>query len=247
MKIKEIQRTPSEGPPDSAARPTQKRMPDGVKRIPGAPNLGYLFTGGRGQVVSVFTGANYLLSLYDLKRSAEIGWLAMRSTSFPFPKSMQVANVKIHDEYRGRGMGQSLYGVAIKILGVTLVADDTQTPEARRLWANLHSVPGVSVRGWISFPAQMVMPEFDDYSMFDAEQNLRKIAQLQRLPRGQQPQPLVEPKDGYDDAYFDFPVVSGPDGQELKAAKNIAAIYTRNHPEDNRNDYEVGLFARWPG
>lgn len=249
MKIKEIQRTPSEGPPTSAgiARPIQRRMPNGVKRIPGAPNLGYLFTGGKDQVVTVFTGANYLLSLYDLKRSAEIGWLAMRSTSFPFPKSMQVANVKIHDEYRGRGMGQSLYGVAIKILGITIVADETQTPEARRLWANLHSVHGVSVRGWISFPAQMVMPEFDDYEMFDTEQNLRKIAQLQRLPRGQQPQPLVEPKDGYDDAYFDFPVVSGPDGQELKAAKNIAAIYTKNHPEDNRLDYEVGLFARWTG
>lgn len=244
--VKEIKRTPSEGPPTSAGvtHPIKRRMPNGVKRIPGAPNLGYLFTGGKDQVVSVFTGANYRLSLYDLKRSTEIGWLSMRNTSFPLPKSMQVANVKIHDEYRGQGLGQSLYGVATKVLGLTIVADDSQTPEARRLWTYLHNVPGVKVRGWINFFAFEVDPN-NQYG--DAKSNLRTIARLQGLPKGQMPHPLIKPDNPYGYVYFDFPVESGPNGRELQAAKNLVDIYTKYHPEDNRRDYDVGLYARWTG
>ena len=247
MRIKEIQRTPSEGPPTSAGvtQPIKRRMPDGVKRIPGAPNLGYLFTGGKGQVVSVFTGANYLLSLYDLKRSTPIGWLALRDTIFPLPNSKQVANAIIYPEYRGQGLGQSLYGVATKVLGMTIVADDTQTPEARRLWANLYNIPGVSVRGWINFSSSDVDPSNDLFG--NAQPNLRRIARLQGLPKGQTPRPLGKSSKRDDFVYFDFPVQSGLGGTELQAAEKLAAIYTSYHPEDNRRDYDVGLYARWTG
>lgn len=243
--VKEIQRTPTERPDAGAQLNPEKGIPQGVKPVPGAPNLGYILIGGRGQMMSAFSGANYRLHLYDLKRSAPIGWLALRDTIFPLPKSKQVANALIYPEYRGRGLGQSLYGVATKVLGMTIVADDTQTPEARRLWANLHNVPGVSVRGWINFSASDVDPTNDLFG--NAQPNLRKIARLQGLPKGQMPRPLKKSDDGYGYVYFDFPIQSGPDGRELKAAENIAAIYTSYHPEDNHRDYDVGLFARWTG
>jgi len=74
-----------------------------------------------------------------------------------------------------------------------------------------------------------------------------RTARLQRLPQGQKPQPLNRPKGEFDSVYFDFPVQSGPGGQELQAAENLAAIYTKYHPEDNRRNYDVGLYAKWTG
>ena len=247
MKIKEIQRTGSQGPkPKQPPKPVSMQLPAGIKPVQGAPQLGYVWSGGRGQVASAFTGADHMLRLYDLKRKAYIGYLALRSYgAFPLRRSMQVANTQIEDAYRGQGLGQSLYGVALKELGLTIVADDTQTPEARRLWANLSRIPGVTVRGWINFNASDVDPEQDLFG--NAKDNLRRIARLQGLAPGQKPRPLVKPKDPYDFVYFDFPVQSGTGGAELQAAENLAAIYTKYHPEDNRRDYDVGLYAKWTG
>ena len=245
MRLGEIQRTPSEGPVTDKDEPRTARLPKGIKTVPGAPNLGYQFEGGPGQMRSMFTGASHELFLYDLKNSAQIGWLTLREAgTFPLPKSFQVANAQIYDAYRGRGLGQSLYGVALKVLGLTIVADETQTPEARRLWVNLHGVPGVNIRGWINFMAEDVFPEFDKFNMNNTRANQRQIARLQGL---QTPRPLSPPRNQFDTVYFDFPVQSGPDGQELQAAENLAAIYTRYHPEDNRRNYDVGLFAKWTG
>ncbi len=245
MRLGEIQRTPTERPQAGQEPNVETGIPKGVKQVPGAPNLGYLLIGGRGQMMSAFSGANYRLHLYDLKRSAPIGWLALRDTIFPLPNSKQVANAIIYPEYRGQGLGQSLYGVAIKVLGMTIVADDTQTPEARRLWANLHNIPGVSVRGWINFMDSDVNLANDLFG--NAQYNLRRIARLQGLPKGQTPRPLGKAKGRSDHVYFDFPVTSGIDGRELQAAEKLAAIYTSYHPEDNSRDYDVGLYARWTG
>ena len=244
MRLSEIQRTPTEKPKAGAGQNAEKGIPRGVKPVPGAPDLGYLLVGGRGQMMSVLTGANYVLHLYDLEQSAPIGWVGLRDTIFPLPKSKQVTNALIYPEYRGRGLGQSLYGVATKVLGMTIVADDSQTPEARRLWTYLHNVPGVTVRGWINFLA----PDVDPNDQFDnAESNLSTIARLQGLPKGQMPRPLRKSDDPYGYVYYDFPVESGPNGRELQAAKNLVDIYTKYHPEDNRRDYDVGLYARWTG
>lgn len=241
MKIQEIQRTPSEGPVDKTDEPsTMAKLPAGVKPVPGAPNLGYQLDGGSGQMQTMFTGASHKLWLYDLEQKAPIGWLALRDTAFPLPRSMQVANAQIRDAYRGRGLGQSLYGVATKVLGMTIVADETQTPEARRLWTNLHGIPGVSVRGWINLFAEDVFPQFDQYSMNDTRKNQQLLARLHA-------EQLNSPKDKLDMVYFSFPVQSGPGGKELQAAENLAAIYTRYHPEDNRRNYDVGLYAQWTG
>lgn len=84
--------------------------------------------------------------------------------------------------------------------------------------------------------------EFDQYNMNNTRANQRRIARLQRL---QTPKPMNRPQNQYDTVYFDFPVQSGPGGQELQAAENLAAIYTRDHPEDNHRSYDVGLFAKW--
>ena len=247
MRIQEIQRTGSQGPkPKQPPQPRSMQVPAGVKPVQGAPHLGYVWLGGRGQIASAFTGADYMLRLYDLNRKAYIGFLALRSYGgFPLPRSMQVANTQIEDAYRGQGLGQSLYGVALKELGLTIVADETQTPEARRLWANLSRIPGVMVRGWINFNASDVDSERDIFG--NAKDNLRRIAKLQGLSKGQTPRPLVMPKDPYGLVYFDFPVQSGAGGDKLQAAENLAAIYTKYHPEDNRRNYDVGLFARWTG
>lgn len=254
MKLKEIQRMPKEKPIDLGYQDDEEQseksqtssIPPNIKKIAGAPNLGYITVGGsRDDYLTLFSGANLIIHLFDLKGRAQIGYLALRPSNFPLPNSAAVANVLIHPYYRGRGLGQSLYGVAVKELGMTIVSDDTQTPEARRMWVNLHNIPGVSVRGWINFSSSDVDPTNDLFG--NAQYNLKRIARLQGLPKGQTPRPLGKSSKRGDFVYFDFPVQSGLGGTELQAAEKLAAIYTSYHPEDNRRDYDVGLYARWTG
>jgi GNAT superfamily N-acetyltransferase len=60
----------------------------------------------------------------------------------------RVNTVAVNPQYRGRGLGKALYGIALSILGLTLEAGDTQTKHGRRMWLMLNSIPGVEVMGY---------------------------------------------------------------------------------------------------
>lgn len=61
--------------------------------------------------------------------------------------SYKVETVAADPDYRGRGLGMSLYGIALSILRLTLRAGDTQTKHGQAMWLKLNSIPGVEVRG----------------------------------------------------------------------------------------------------
>ena len=63
-------------------------------------------------------------------------------------KAWRVNTVTVDPEYRSRGLGKALYGIALSILKLTLEAGDTQTKHGQRMWLMLNSIPGVEVLGY---------------------------------------------------------------------------------------------------
>ena len=63
-------------------------------------------------------------------------------------KAWRVNTVAVNPEYRSRGLGKALYGIALSILRLTLEAGDTQTKHGQRMWLMLNSIPGVEVLGY---------------------------------------------------------------------------------------------------
>ena len=63
-------------------------------------------------------------------------------------KTWRVETVITDPDYRGRGMGKALYGIALSILKLTIEAGETQTKFGQAMWLMLDSIPGVEVLGY---------------------------------------------------------------------------------------------------
>jgi len=75
------------------------------------------------------------------------GELDLAATLDPL-KTWQVESVVAAPEYKGRGIGKALYGIALTILKLTLEAGQTQTKHGQAMWIMLNSIPGVEVLGY---------------------------------------------------------------------------------------------------
>jgi hypothetical protein len=239
MRIQEIQRTASDKEGISTkGQSFDKKTLSQIKMLPGSNRFGYIAGGNR----SVTLGADYIIDLFDVKHPKDglrkAGFLALRSAPwFPMKNSYQVSNVAIDDEYRGQGLGQSLYGIAMKLLGMTIVADESQTPEARSSWLRLSQIPGVSINGFTSVFADDWDNQDNRSEIYD-ESAKRLISALLRAG-GQEigeTSPFV---------YVSFPVGANADRTELQSIQKGIALYSARHPEDGGTSN--GLYARWGG
>lgn len=209
-----------------------------IKMLPGSQRFGY--TAGR--AASFLTNADTIIELFDVKHPQDglrkAGFLSLRSAPwFPIKNSYQVANVGLDNEYRGTGLGQNLYGIAMKLLGMTIVADDTQTPQARGSWLRLSQVPGVVINGYTSvFPDEWALRNNRNEIYDDSAKRL--ISSL--LKAGGQ-----EIGKNPDFVYVSFPVGANADQNELQALQKGMSIYSSRHPEDGGT--QNGLYARWGG
>jgi GNAT superfamily N-acetyltransferase len=77
-------------------------------------------------------------------------------------KTWQVETVATDPDYRGRGLGKALYGIALNILKLTLEAGDTQTKHGQAMWIMLNSIPGVEVKGYTMEPTSEYRPRPGD-------------------------------------------------------------------------------------
>lgn len=209
-----------------------------IKMLPGSNRFGYIAGAG----TSVFTGAEYIIDLYDVKHpkqgARQVGYLALRSAPwFPVRNSYQVANVAIDEEYRGLGLGQNLYGIAMKLLKMTIIADESQTPQARSSWVRLSKIPGVSINGYASIFAQDWFMQNNPEEIYD-DSAVRLIRALNRAD-GQ------EIGRNQDFVYVSFPVGANADKGELQSIQKGIAIYSAQHPEEGGTPN--GLYARWTG
>jgi GNAT superfamily N-acetyltransferase len=79
------------------------------------------------------------------------GELDLGATLDPL-KTWRVESVVAAPEYKGRGIGKALYGIALSILKLTLETGETQTKHGQRMWIMLNSIPGVEVLGYAMEP-----------------------------------------------------------------------------------------------
>jgi GNAT superfamily N-acetyltransferase len=74
----------------------------------------------------------------------------------------RVNTVAVDPEYRSRGLGKALYGIALSILKLTIEAGDTQTRHGQRMWLMLNSIPGVEVVGYNMEPTEKYQSRAND-------------------------------------------------------------------------------------
>lgn len=242
MRIQEIQRVP--GDKEGLSTKGQnwgKETLSKIKMLPGSQRFGYI-AGEAGRAGSFLTGADTIIELFDVKHPEDglrkAGFLSLRAAPwFPIKNSYQVANVGLDGEYRGTGLGQNLYGIAMKLLGMTIVADDTQTPQARSSWLRLSQVPGVAINGYASLFADDWAKRNNRSEIYD-DSAKRLISSL--LQAGGQ---VLGEKSPF--VYISFPVGNNADQTELQAVQKGIAIYSARHPEDGGTEH--GLYARWGG
>jgi GNAT superfamily N-acetyltransferase len=82
----------------------------------------------------------------------------------------RVDTVTVNPDYRSRGLGKALYGIALSILRLTVEAGDTQTKHGQRMWLMLNSIPGVEVVGYNMVPTDQYKPHKNDKIIDQNEQ-----------------------------------------------------------------------------
>jgi GNAT superfamily N-acetyltransferase len=77
-------------------------------------------------------------------------------------KTWIVETIAVDPDYRNRGLGKALYGIALTILKLTLEAGATQTKFGQAMWIMLNSIPGVEVLGYAMEPTDKYRPRPGD-------------------------------------------------------------------------------------
>lgn len=167
-----------------------------------------------------------------------IGALDLKKVVWPTP-AMRVDVITTHEDYRGMGVAKALYGIALSILKVTLLAGDSQTPGGRRNWVSLSNIPGVDVMGY----GKLEDDVFDTAGVDRREDALELITQA-IVDVGAD---FIGTIKEYGEPYhiFVFPVTANPD-QELQNAIDDAkfSVYGGEYPYAFA---ETGLMAKWTG
>jgi hypothetical protein len=160
-------------------------------------------------------------------------------SSFPIKNAVQVDTITVDEDYRGVGLAKALYGIVLTILKRPLLAGDSQTPGGRKNWVSLASIPGVEMKGYVSFDEDDLDPSaersrFSNTTLAKANDNIDTI--MGKLG-GQ-----YIGKSGYGLEFFAFDVKPNTTSQELEAYVDTKVSKVYSSRSDN-----VGLYAVWTG
>lgn len=146
MRFFEIARIPQGDFGDADTLVLPKHKVD-KKELPGGSGFSYAVdkTGPEDMEIMIFDGDKLAAEL-DLFYTQDV------------LKTWRVSSVTVNPEYRNRGLGKALYGIALSILKLTLEAGDTQTQHGQRMWLMLNSIPGVEVFGYNMVPSSRYEP-----------------------------------------------------------------------------------------
>jgi GNAT superfamily N-acetyltransferase len=107
------------------------------KPLPGGSGFTYAVgKTGTGDIEIMIFDGNTLAAELDLFETQDV------------TGAWRVETVAVNPQYRNKGLGKALYGIALSILRLTLEAGDTQTKHGQRMWLMLNSIPGVEVMGY---------------------------------------------------------------------------------------------------
>jgi GNAT superfamily N-acetyltransferase len=110
--------------------------------------------------------------------------------------SYKVETVAVDPDYRSKGLGMALYGIALSILKITLRAGDTQTKHGQAMWLKLNRIPGVEVRGIATQRQREYNPQPGDEIEYETDRYIT----------------------------YSFPVAAG--SRSMKAARRGRSIYS---------------------
>jgi GNAT superfamily N-acetyltransferase len=141
--LDEIARIPQGdfGDKDTLIAPTT--LPRNRKPLPGGSNFTYAVNKKDPEYMEIM--------IYD--QDQLVAELDLAATLDPL-KTWGIETVAVDPDYRSRGLGKALYGIALSILKLTLEAGETQTKFGQRMWIMLNSVPGVEVLGYAMEPTK---------------------------------------------------------------------------------------------
>jgi hypothetical protein len=197
------------------------------KPLPGGSGLGYVFrNGGYSSSVHIFDGKKPVGLL-----TLDLAPKDIRSALGE--KTLAIQTIGVEKEYEGRRIGLALYGVALTELGYTLLAGESQTPDGRRMWTKLNSIPGVEVGGYARIwgDSYASMKEIEKF-----EENLLKLSEEHGVE-------VTETDEGSYIAVF--PVGIDPNGREM--ASMIAPFSVYQSANGRGRKPETGMYARWVG
>ena len=103
--------------------------------------------GGSGYTYAVNKGDPEFMEIMIFDGDTLAAELDLFATLDPM-KTWRVETVITDPDYRGRGLGKALYGIALSILKLTIEAGDQQTKFGQQMWLMLSSIPGVEVLGY---------------------------------------------------------------------------------------------------
>ena len=156
---KDVLKHPRYTDPDAVSRKN-------IKPLPGGSGLNY---------ATIDHGRFLEIRMLDQSGQEAVGQLKLMRVGFPINNAYQVSTVTVDEDYRGKGIAKSLYGVALSILKITLLAGSQQTPGGKRNWMSLAQIPGVEVRGYVELENSDLK-----YKKLHKQKNAKDLANAER-------------------------------------------------------------------
>lgn len=153
-------------------------------------------------------------------RNQLVGRLVLEKYPFPIRNAYSVDAITVDEKYRGQGIALALYGIALSILKITLIAGWGQTPGGIKNWTNLITIPGCEVLGYLRVADKLLTDGMIDRVMMLGGEY---IGELQSSH------------------YFSFPVTIN----KTELANAVKGSDVKVYDGYNAPRYIVGLFARW--
>lgn len=193
----------------------------------------------------------YLRRVADAKKSGKKGTVIAKLSLYEYPgfpmPAVRVGAITVDEDYRGRGLAMSLYGIVLTVQKKVLIAGDSQTPGGRQNWYNLASIPGCEVKGFVSIkdrglkteplPKQTWARQETEKNNKTAEKNIDAVMNAggEYLGKGMKYGSLKQ--------VFAFQVMGV--GAELgNAVKNsVIKLYSSGY----NSDFDTGLYDQWTG
>lgn len=197
-----------------------------LKKLPGENS--YAYTVGKTRHDTA------LIVLVDTANNKKnIGALEISSSDaakFPIQPAYRVVGIAVDQQYRGRGIAKSLYGIALTLpplRGCVLLADTIQTSGGRLNWASISKIPGCAISGWIRIPWFPLDSHERRVSTTIKKNGLEAIG-----------------KSGLHD-YYSYPVTIASNKIELQSAVKSSILQV--YDNQNLSTDDIGLYARWSG
>jgi hypothetical protein len=156
---------------------------------------------------------------------------------FPLKGAVQVDTITVDEDYRGAGLAKAFYGIVLTFMKRPLLAGSSQTPGGRKNWVSLAGIPGVEMKGYISFDEDDLDTKRSPYSMTTPAKANKNIDTIMGELGGQ-----YIGRGRYDDEYFAFDVKPNTTGTELEAYVDtkLSKVYGGYNSSS-------GLYAVWTG